>query len=265
MKRLTKFLLLALAGLPALLALGEARALSLEPPGLVARYCFNTGLNRDCSANGNNGMIEGDVTRVEGHRGDGARFGGYRSLGYIRVPNSPSLRLSNDFTIAYWAKLNSFAGIDGFQNYLPYGIQMPLAKSHDRSGAFTQLAASEEFPSAGANTATLNVGAFFVDNGSIVSKILAHQLGDWTHVAYTYKKSRQTLELHINGRMVATSKLSRAELANFSSDDLFLGAQAPLFGRNVFQYPFEGVLDGVRLYKRMLNHREILDLLVIGD
>ncbi|MGQ0620394.1 MAG: hypothetical protein ACT4QA_10830 [Panacagrimonas sp.] len=51
-----------------------------------------------------------------------------------------------------------------------------------------------------------------------------------------------------------------ADFTQFSQDDLFLGAQAPLFGNNVFQYPFDGVLDDVRLYDRELVAFDVTEL-----
>lgn len=248
------------------LASGPADARGFEPRGLVAHYCFETELAKDCSANGNDGVVDGDVSAADGHRGLGAHFGGFGSLGYIRVPNSTSLTLDGDFTIAYWARLDTFAGIDGFNRPVEYGLQIPLAKSHDRSGAFTEFSTlSNDPPPPGSATAPLDVAAIFVGSGSIVGQLPDYTLGDWLHVAYTYQAASHDLKLYLNGRPVATTTLNGVPLAAFARDDLYLGAQAPLFGRNVYQYPFEGVLDGVRLYNRALRRGELFYLVLKGD
>ncbi|MGQ0620393.1 MAG: hypothetical protein ACT4QA_10825 [Panacagrimonas sp.] len=163
--------------------------------GLRAHYCFELDAVTDCSGNGNNGIAAGDVTVVPGRVGQGAQFGGFDSLGYVRVPNTPSISLRKTFSIAYWAKFNSFAGIDGNNQYLAYGIQMPLAKSHDRSGLFTELAANP--PEGGEEGATVVVGAFQSSSGFTIADHVDLKLGEWVHVVYTFNQKKGKFSLYI--------------------------------------------------------------------
>lgn len=237
--------------------------------GLQAHYCFEAALAADCSGHGSNGTAFGNVTAAPGRVGQGANFGGFDSIGFIHVPNTPRLALTSDFTIAYWAKLNSFHGEDPFAQRREYGFQMPLAKSHDRIGGFTGLSTLSTPAPPNSTKADLDVVSVFRTTGDAVSityRSPQYTLGEWLHVAYTFSNAGRTLTEYVNGVLVAQLQLpAGVSFTSLAVEDLYLGAQSPLFGEDLFRYPFAGVLDEVRIYDRELSLTAVQVLAEVAD
>ena len=82
-------------------------------------------------------------------------------------------------------------------------------------------------------------------------------------MAYTFKAKTNTLAVFVNGKLLDSMQLSSVDLSHLQNDDLFLGGQAPYIGINVYQYPFDGALDEVRIYDRALNGLEIYSVMLL--
>jgi hypothetical protein len=223
--------------------------------GLVAHYCFNKTVSGDCSGGGNHGTPSGSVQLVPGVLGTAAKFGGYQNIGSIEVPSSPSLSFGNIFTISYWVRVDDPAGENAFGQFVPYATQIAVAKSHDAQGLFSYVAPA---PGTGA------VGFIDYGAGALLGAPTPVEIGKWLHVTVTHRSNPNCLRLYVNGRLART-----IENAGYSFDvantlPLFLGAQAPLFGNNLFRYPLNGALDEVRIYNRELSAVEIF-LIVLSD
>lgn len=224
--------------------------------GLVAHYCFNTSLVADCSSAGNNGVATGSVSLDKGVLGQSAKFGGYQDLGYITVPNSPSLTLDTNFTISYWVRLDSFAGEDAFAQFVPFATQIAVAKSHDRTGLFSYTGAS--------GPTTGNIGLIDYGAGANLSSPTTPKIGKWVHVAFTHSKTSDRDRLYVDGLLKQTIDGGHYDFSTAAGQPLYLGAQAPIFGQGVYQYPLAGALDEVRIYNRELQQFEVL-LTVLSD
>src|SRR3989442_470274 len=74
--------------------------------GLVAYYPFNGNAN-DLSGHGNNGSVAGATLAADrfGNASSAYAFDGVSSL--ITVPDSPSLRISNDITVTCWLNFST--------------------------------------------------------------------------------------------------------------------------------------------------------------
>lgn len=217
---------------------------------LVAHYCLNSTTSTDCSSRGNNGVATGAVSLVPGILGTAAKFGGYRDLGYVIIPASPSLAFGNNFTVSYWARFDDFAGEDAFANFVPYAIQMAVAKSHDRQGFLSYIASAPE-PALG------SVG--FIDYSTAVALTtpIKLQLGKWLHVTITQRSNPERLRLYVDGALQQTIENGHHNFALSNGQPLYLGAQSPLFGERTYRYPLAGTLDEVRIYNRDLAAIEV--------
>ena len=252
---LSRRVLTVLAG--TLLVAGQATAAG-PTRGLIAHYCFDTSLTANCSTGGINGVVTGSVSLDKGVLGQGAKFGGYQNLGYIFVPNSLPLAaaLGNNFTISYWVRLDSFAGENAFAQFVPYATQIAVAKRHDRTGFFSYIGATS--PTTG-NAGFIDYGA-----GANLASPITPQLGKWMHVAYTHSQTPNRDRLYVDGLLKQTIDDGRFDYFNAIDEPIYLGAQAPIFGQGVYQYPLAGALDEVRIYKRELSQIELF-LTVLSD
>lgn len=225
--------------------------------GLVAHYCFNKTTSADCSGGGNHGTPSGSVQLVPGVLGTAAKFGGYQNIGSIEVPSSPSLSFGNVFTISYWVRVDDPAGENAFGQFVPYATQIAVAKRHDAQGLFSYVSPAP--PSSPAYVGFIDYGA-----GALFDTQTPIETGKWLHVTVTHRSNPNRIRLYVNGKLART-----IENAGFSFDvanalPLFLGAQAPLFGPNLYRYPLNGALDEVRIYNRELSAVEIF-LTVLSD
>jgi hypothetical protein len=77
--------------------------------GLVAYYPFNGNAN-DASGNGNNGIVVGATLTADRFGNPNSAYSFNGTSDYIRVPNSSSLQLTNDFTLTAWINCQGSTG-----------------------------------------------------------------------------------------------------------------------------------------------------------
>jgi len=115
--------------------LNQTIPFTIPTDGLVAYYPFNGNANDD-SGYDNQGALN-NITFVTDRHGNATgapKFGGYNSPSYIKVSNSPSLKLEDSFTFSAYVILNDLRGMGSWGNYETYGNHTILAKDHDRTG-----------------------------------------------------------------------------------------------------------------------------------
>ena len=218
--------------------------------GLVAYYPFD-GDARDMSGHGNDGIVN-NVTLTTGTYGeaDGAyQFGGYYNPGYIRIPNSESLKFTNGFSFACFVKPTAWYGHDTNQNFVATnGVQAIFAKSSDQNGPALQFAGDPskiKFYSNSLEQSTQWCGLHSQD------KIQGNKLNTWVHVAVTY--SDQEARMYIDGALVSQKNIT-PDFTAMNLRDLYLGRYSSAW------YPFCGVMDEVRVYNRALTRAEVVAL-----
>ncbi|MBD3182328.1 hypothetical protein GF312_08550 [Candidatus Poribacteria bacterium] len=83
-------------------------ASSQQDEFLVGYWSFDQGEDvvEDQSGNGNDGTITGDVNWIEGKSGTALEF---TAGANVEIPDSDSLRDMDEYTIAFWFRLNEFA------------------------------------------------------------------------------------------------------------------------------------------------------------
>ncbi len=232
--------------------------------GLVAYYPFNGNAN-DESGNGNNGILCGSnvpvlTTDRFGHSNSAYEFGGYYNRNYIRVPNSESLIFEQELTISYWIRQTDLVGMDGWGNYSTTGpVFATVCKAGDGysvyPGLFMMTAKGENENDLRIFCCNSNGSSHNQNNVNfdIVATYANYQLGDWINIAVVINNNNKTL--YLNGQLASQDELMKQ--VNFSSmnqQDMYIG----IFGSSSpYWFPFNGKIDDIRIYNRVLTSAEI--------
>lgn len=184
----------------------------------------------DRSGHGNHGSVT-NPQWVEGKRGKALAFDGSE---IAVVPDSPSLNLPDEVTVAFWLKVTGTHGSWQFPvtKYLRenvrrnYGIYLRI---DDLAPAFS---------------ASFERGAYRHDDfGS--GKAL--DLNRWYHIAASYSMFDERVSLYLDGTLVATRPAPYGAML-LTTDPLRIGVATV------------GVIDEVRVYPRALSPTEVAQL-----
>ena len=199
-----------------------------DTKGLVAAYNFeelNRSIIADASGLGNHGLLKEGVRVDVGRYGKALEFDGIND--WITIPDSPSLDLSDRFTLEAWVKP------------LSTGPQSVLFKEQAKGSVYC-LYASE---SGNVPMSALNDG----NADSIVAGTSALPVNEWSYLTSTYDGAVQ--RLYLNGVKVAEK--AQTGLVKDSRSPLRIG------GNKIWGDYFHGFIDEVRIYNRALNQAEI--------
>jgi len=205
-----------------------------ESTGLVAYYPFNGNAN-DESGNENHGIVNG-ATLTNDRFGNASKAYSFTNPNHISVPNSNVF--GDEFSVSYWFKINYFSGLRGVMS----NVAIP-------NGGFQQ--AFDE------STFSYILGYNFpLSSDPLWSNYTMQEAVDqWHHLVLTYKKTGTTSsesKLFINGDLKKTSTHSLSIL--FTPNTTFY------IGQNHSGLNFQGDLDEIRIYNRMLSTTEITSL-----
>jgi len=225
---------------------------------LVAHYPLDGNTN-DMSGNGNDG-IGNNITYTKGVTGDdngACRFGGIDSPGYIRIPNSESLKFTDGFTFSCYFKPMNWKGKNASSTSVEYGSHCIFAKSNNTTGPTLMFKGSSDGMRVWSEaTSTQNQWAN-IDSEDLLPN--DNYLNKWVHVAISYSKSKKTARLYINGNLVKQKYVKTDfDYSQMNSKDLYLGQ----FLGTSWMNPMCGALDEVRIYNRYLGAGEIYNLSV---
>lgn len=204
--------------------------------GLVGWWKFEEGTGTtaaDTTANANTGTLNGpptwsnDIPNALGSTGS-LEFDG--SSGTITVPGfvpDTIIGDGNPVSIAYWVNPTDIAQ------------QMHVGTSSDTGNRFY----SEQFARAGAIYAHWGFG----NSQNSTTSTAELTAGEWNHVVITYDGTNATS--YLNGTQMDTQAIGTAK--NFSNGGLTIGvfAASSLY--------FDGNIDDVRIYNRVLSPEEI--------
>ena len=202
--------------------------------GINGYWRFNEGQGNiayDSSGNGNHGTIYG-ATWTDGGN-PALSFDGVND--YVEILDNDSLDLTTEFSWSLWVKRNSFGT-----------IQDLLSKN----GPQTTGAPTLYFD-------TNNKVSFVIQNIVVVgSSATAITDTNWHHIVLT--KDGTTYKFYIDGTLDNTVTNSNSPIAN--DRNLGIGAEPP--GTT---WPFNGIIDEVRVYPRVLNASEISERYNAGN
>ena len=209
----------------------------VSPPSGLVGWWPGEG-NANDIAGTNNGALSGGASFASGEVGQAFSFDGVN--GSVVVPDSSSLRLTNQLTIEAWINMRaanaaqsivSKVGGSGGNN----GYSVSLVEN-TLQGLFNSPGGS--WPQFAVTSASLVVA------------------GVWNHVALTYDQS--AMKLYFNGVPVATNVIGPHPI-NTSSSNLRISGDD-----NLHVY-FDGLIDEPAIYNRALSASEIAAIYAAGS
>ncbi|MCC8425273.1 LamG domain-containing protein [Mucilaginibacter sp. UR6-11] len=207
-----------------------------NPTGLLAYWSFDGNAN-DVSGNGNNGTAYNvtSTTDRNGVSGNAYAFNGTSS--YVTVPDNVALRLNNtDYTLNAWVRVNSYGSS---------GMQMIAKRSSTATGYGWSLTTSGyDFFGPGGGT-TSSTGTTFVSASAT----------NWHMITVTYQYSTGTLTHYVDGVAAGSYSSGFPTPSATTTDPLVIGRDN--IGPNYF---FNGAIDDVRIYNKLLTTTEITAL-----
>lgn len=212
--------------------------MALDTTGLILYMSLNEGQGgtaTDLSGNGNDGVVMGGATWVNGHIGGGLQLSAAGD--FIQVPDSPSLDITDALTLAIWANIEA----------LPDGSCALFMKStaymlHTTTGGDG-----------------VKVDPLIFVNGSYggwpTPVNVSAPLGEWHHYAATYDNGKYAI--YVDGEFV--DGYDREVVGNIDNDDNPLA-----IGRdnrdccNTRNSPC--IIDEAMVWSRALNAAEIEEI-----
>jgi len=203
--------------------------------GLVAYYPFNGNAN-DESGSGNNGTVNGASLTQDrfGINNKAYQFDGIND--YISIADNPNL-FSDELTISWWYKLTETPGaawvvigwVDGGHRYQQFfsGGQLSYFNGYNLTAP----------------------GLYFNPIYNL------NYLNVWKHIVVTYQKTSattSTTSIYVDGELKQTDNHTLAM-------DYASGIEFKI-GKNVNGNFFKGALDDFRIFSRVLNQNEIVEL-----
>jgi hypothetical protein len=215
---------------------------------LVAYYPFN-GNYDDVSGNGNSGINNGAIL-IQDRFGFADRALSLEgSADYVEIPNSPSLNITSDLSICFWLK-------KGTSN-IP-SMCVPLSKRNptDSELHYTIVLKSTDgvtfqFSGAGAPSPYYEV---FYSEGDVYNLL---NDGNWHYVVicHTYGTGIND-KIYIDNVLYSISYSGWWTSFNYpavpSNSTLVFGCQ-----QSSAQFPYNGLLDDVRIYNKLLTESDI--------
>ena len=212
----------------------------------------------DASGNNNNGTLQGGaiycVDRF-GVENSAVKLGGYYNSSAIYIPNSSSLYLNSELTIACWFKLDDPMGMDGSHNYSATCRHNFIAKDGDRSGFCLQykISPNEQNPTFSIynNTSCLTTPTFAYEDVQNCINI------EWIHVAVVVDNI--SITMYINGMQKHRETYNtQITFTKANENHLTFGRFGYNCGSNPnYWYPLNGKLDDIVYYNRALSQEEI--------
>ena len=217
----------------------------VQPPPNMVGWWPGDGNANDITGNHNNGSISGGVTFVPGEVAQAFSFDG--SSGFVTVPDSPSLDITNAITLDAW--INPSAPGDSS------GLVFVMLKG-DNCCSDTQ-----SYGFAWGTESMLQSIIFRLGNSTTNTEIRSDPipLNEFTHVAGTYDGT--TIRLYVNGVLDVSGTTTLGPL-QITSNPLIIGSS---LRNGTTQNFFQGLADEIEIFNRALSADEILALFNAGS
>jgi hypothetical protein len=210
-------------------------------PNLVAWWKFDEGTGTVAydSAGSNNGQLINGPVWTSGYIDGGLSFDGVND--YVDVPDNAALRFtkSDSFSVCSW--VNPVSG---------WGDILCKMQSGSQHGLFTYevqwSSSSQAF-----DFALCNSGNYYV---YIVTPNGSAPPGSWYHVAWVYQNKNATI--YINGELKGSGYFN-SDPSGAADKNVTIGVRS--YGSAKENY-FNGTLDDVRIYNKVLSAAEIEEI-----
>lgn len=210
---------------------------------LIAHYAFNNG-GKDSSS------LMNDVTQFNNVTPTADRFGNANSAfafnglsSYMVVPDKPALRFYNtDFTLNAWIKLNEYNTSFGSSVLSKHIVGNNNGWAWGISG-FQAITKAGYVTFGPGGTSTTERGQKLVE------------LGQWHMITSTYNYAIKEFKIYIDGELDVIVN-NRLPVPNPAIDsEMFIGRDNPSASAN--GYFFNGALDDIRIYERLLTPSQV--------
>jgi hypothetical protein len=164
--------------------------------------------------------------------------------GFIEVPDTQSLHISGNLSLACWVKQSSLPASPALMYYLEKGLDDHdnYAMGVQASSGGLKLFFEFEDPS--------GINHHYLQSGTVGLTV-----GQWTHVALVFDDTANTVRFFKDGSQVGSVPVT---------ESLNGSVTAPLqIGRENFagyEWPYSGSLDDLRIYNRALTASEVAAL-----
>jgi len=187
----------------------------------------------DFSGNDNSGTIYG-ANWVDGKFGKALSFDGVDD--YVQVSHNPSLSITDAITIEAWIKPSSLTPV--YQEILSKGGDYNSNNNnYDIYLHYTRVAIHWK--------------------NDVYESLTGILINTWTHIAITIDVPNLISKMYINGNLDKTFTITTVPEAN--TNPLVIGKY--IIGS---PYPFNGLIDEVRIYNRALSEEEIKSHFLAG-
>lgn len=213
------------------------------PTGSLVGYWPFDGNANDLSSNNNHGTVSNATPAHDrfGNPNMAYKFNG--TTAKITVPHSPSLLLSgsDDMTFAFWVKSYTV------------GFNAICVEKH-QSGSWNGFMFFLNCNNSSYCTSPHHMSMYVAANsqGDACSDAPVSADSTWRFVTGVYTATANTVKLYVNAALQSDIGVSSGPIGN--TEDLVFGS----LSENLQH--FTGVIDGVRMYKRVLSDPEILTL-----
>ena len=203
--------------------------------GLVGYWPFNGNANEE-SGNLEHGIVN-NVTLTENRFGEqecAYYFNGSDS--YIDLGNNISFK---NFTLSIWFKADTFP-TESPSDY--HTIISSISNNHPDFRGMTMQIRKEQ-----------DIAIAMGDGNSWNDQISSTKidLNVWNHITYLYDSEKDTTKLFLNGNLEFV--YHQTGFIEVDSQHVFIGARP----NDQPVYHFDGIIDDVRIYNRVLNNNEI--------
>lgn len=230
-----------------------------QPPA-VASYPFSGNAN-DVSGNNNHGILGGQTNNPVltadrfGNPNSAYEFGGYNNKNWIRVPNNPSLHFNKRMSASIWFKQCSFAGMNGYGQYVPNGIHILFAKGGDGisvvpgiwATTYSDLNNQLHLGLSNKNTTGYNAVNFSED-----TTMNCFDNCEWVHFVVVVDSN--VIRFYFNGQLKKQKNILTADFSVANNQDLLFGRMWP--GGMVW-YPYNGIMDDINIYNVALTQADV--------
>jgi Concanavalin A-like lectin/glucanases superfamily len=243
-------------GLVMILSAPQAANDTLEND-LTGFWRFQQCSTSDSSKSVRSGKIPDGVKCEKGRIGEAIRFRGTKFKDHFEADNLPPVVLTKNFSINMWFRIESHTSMDPNHNDTEYGTQVLLAKSDDRTGLSIRLERSVED---GLWYPYLSNGRCCDQTPGVVTRVAKGsgiRLREWHMLTVMQNLESDRLEVYLDGTLKSVVSAKKFDLnPKTDSEPLIIGSD-----RRGIWYPFDGLIDEVRVYSRTLTKVEIIRLL----
>ncbi len=221
----------------------------VDPPSGLVSWWPGDGDATDIIG-GNDGTLKSTAGFADGIAGQAFSFDG---VGYILVPDDPSLDLTGSLTMEFWFKYGAVPG--RLQGFVAKRAALDDTPPTNYGASFSGPLG---FLLYYADNVTTESGGDFPTSSFNVAQALPAPMpaaGVFHHFAGTYQQAAEThveLKIYIDGNL-ARSAVIPGNLANTVNDHpLTIGASLEVAGFGPVE-PFQGIIDEVSIYNRALT------------